>query len=351
MNNNHNNTDYEQADEISLQDLFMALWRQKILIIVITLVAAIVTGIISVFAITPVYHAKLNIIMNMPEIHHTKYGDYTLPISTNEQYINLITSNDILINTMKDLGYDAADTSIESLRDKISIVQTDNKNAVQNSFDIRVASDNPEKARKLAEVLYLNYIEFIDVMVAEGATTYFSNYYDVLQRTLEVQLETDKQLLEKNTTLLNNTPMTINQREAMDEILSSENLTDFIIMGNIINPNYTELELDIIEIKQAINITENTINQNNLYLDELDAKQSEIVKFYESGEFTELKSKIVRITKSNIYLPSDPVAPTNKTSPSNARNVIIGTLLGGMVSVLIALVREFWFKKEDVKNE
>lgn len=347
MNTNQNYTQDEQADEISLQDLFMALWRQKIIIVAITLIAALLTGIISVFAITPVYHAKLNIVMNMPEIHNTKYGDYTLPISTNEQYINLITSNDIIQNTIDDMGFDSNETSIEALREKITIVKTDNKNTVQNSFEIRVASDNPAEAKRLAEVLYQNYIEFIDVMVAEGATSYFSDYFNIKLRTLEDSLETDRQLLEKTTVLLDNTPMTINQREAMNEIISSDNATDFIVMGNIINPNYTELELDIIEIKQSINTTENTMNQYNLYLEELEAKQEEIARYYETGEFTELQSKIVRITKSNIYLPSNPVAPTSKTSPSNSRNVIIGTLVGGMVSILIALVREFWFKKEN----
>ena len=50
-------------------------WRQKILIVVIALVAGLVTCIISVFVITPVYHAKLNIVINMPETYQTKYGE------------------------------------------------------------------------------------------------------------------------------------------------------------------------------------------------------------------------------------------------------------------------------------
>ncbi|NLO10652.1 MAG: hypothetical protein GX129_12420 [Clostridiales bacterium] len=81
MGSNPNYTQHDTQDEISLQEIFMALWRQKVLIIVITLITGLVTGIFSVFAITPVYHAKLNIIMNMPVTHYTKYGEYTLPIS------------------------------------------------------------------------------------------------------------------------------------------------------------------------------------------------------------------------------------------------------------------------------
>lgn len=346
MNKNQNGLYHDTIDEISLRDLFMALLRQKLLIIIITVLAALITGVISVFAITPIYHARLNIIMNMPEMHQTKYGEYSLPISTNEQYINLFISNDILSNTMEDMGYDPQEITIEALRDKITIEQTDTKNTIQNSFEIKVASNKPEEASQLAQTLYKNYIEFLDVMVAEGATNYFTDYYTVQLKSLQVQLETNQELLEKNIELLDNTPKTINQKEAMDEIASSDNTSAFIVMENVINPNYVELELDVINFKQAINSVENTMGMYNTYLTELEAKNKEISSYYETGEFTELKSKIVRITKSNIYLPSEPVAPNRKTSPSNARNVIIGTMLGGMVSVLIALAREFWFKKE-----
>lgn len=344
MDTNRNDT--HQQDEISLQELFMALWRRKILIIVVTLVVGLITGLISVFLITPVYHARLNIIINMPETHHTKYGDYTLPISSNEQYINLIAGNGVLQNTISDMGYKPEEVSVEALRERISIVKSENTNTVQNSFTINIASDNPEDARRLANTLYENYIAFLDVMVAEGTTTYFSNYYSVQLSSLKDKLESDKELLAKNIELLDNTSMTIDQREAMDEILYSDNTTDYIVMGNIINPNYTELELDIIEIKQAINTTENTMNQYNLYLDELNAKLSDIEGYYETGDFAKIDRTFVSITNSNIYLPSEPVAPSSKTSPSNTRNVIIGVLLGGIVSVLIALIKEFWFTEK-----
>lgn len=343
MSSNLNHTNHDTQDEISLQELFMALWRQKVLIIVITLIAGLVTGLVSMFLITPVYHSRLNIIMNMPVTHQTKYGEYTLPISTNEQYINLITSSNLLRNTISDMGYNPDEVTIEALRDRITILQAGGNNAIQNSFNINVASDNPEDARKLAEVLYSNYIEFIDVMVAEGTIRYFSDYYGIQLNSLKDSLDSDKRFLEMNLELLENTPKTINQREAIDEIIASDNARDFIVMGNIINPNYTELELDIIEIKQAINNTENTMNQYNTYLEELELKQAEITSYYETGELSSLSDNIVRITKSNIYLPSEPIAPSSKTSPSNSRNVIIGALLGGMLAVLIALVKEYWF--------
>lgn len=336
-------------DEISLKELIMALWRQKVLIISITLIAAILTGIFSMFVLSPVFHSKLNIVINMPEIYTTKYGDYTLPLTTNGQYINLITSNDILANTIKDMGYEADGTTIEDLRERIAVGQaTTTANVEQNSFDIKVAAGQPEEARELANALYENYIEFLDVMTAEGAIQYYYNDYSVKIRSSLVELETNQRLLEKNEELLAQTPQTINQKEASKEIQSGNGTSNYVILENIINPNYTEIELDIIENKQLINTIENNIASYENYLNELDMVKVEIAKYYETGEFTELQSNIVSVTRTNMYLPSVPVAPSRKTSPSNAMNIIIGGVLGGMVSVLIALIKEYWFKEETI---
>ncbi|HHX12223.1 MAG TPA: hypothetical protein GX731_05320, partial [Clostridiales bacterium] len=218
-----NNLDYVQNsdDEISLKELFMALWRQKILIISITLIAAILTGVFSVFVLTPVYHAKLNILINMPETYTTRYGDYSLPLTTNQQYINLITSNSILVNTIEDMGYDPGLVTIEAMRERITIGQvTTSANQEQNSFEVKVAADNPEEARELASTLYDNYIKFVDVMTIEGAIKYFTNDYEVRIRSAQVDLQSSQEILIKNEGLLSVTPQTINQKEAANEISS-----------------------------------------------------------------------------------------------------------------------------------
>lgn len=78
-------------EEIDLRELIMALWKQKVMIISISLIASILAGLYSVFILSPVYETRLNIVISMPETYNTKYGEYKLPITTNQQYINLIS--------------------------------------------------------------------------------------------------------------------------------------------------------------------------------------------------------------------------------------------------------------------
>ena len=346
MNSNHNNNRQDLEDEISLQELFLALWRRKILIIVMTIVSALFAGIFSMFAIRPVYHSRLNIVINMPKTYTSKYGDYTLALTSNEQYINLITSNDILRNTINDMGYKIEDMTIDSIRDRITISQIDNKNNEQNSFYIKVASDNPQEAKILAQTLYDNFIKFLDIMINESAMEYFLGYFSVQEQSLQVELETNQVLLDKTYALTQATPMTISQKELMDALESYDDYSDYIIMDNIINPNYTQLELDIIEIKQTINTRENLSKLYNEYVRELEEKLSTIKKYSKTGDYQDFEGDIINITKGNIYLPSEPIAPSRKSSPSNLRYVIIGGLLGGMVAVLISLIKEYWFRDD-----
>lgn len=330
-------------EEINLRELILSLWRQKIVIISVTLIVAIITGIFSVFFISPVYDSKMNIVINMPEMYQTKYGDYTLSISSNAEYIKLITNNDILLGTIKDMGYDADGMTIEQLRKRITIGSiSTNANSVQNSFEVQVSADNALEAKELAEVLYANYLEFLDVMTAENAVSYYYNNFSVQLATLEDELDKTQVILQKNEELLAETPKTINQKDALQAIESQTNSSDYIVMEQIINPNYTLLESNIIENKQAMNEIENSIGVYETYLNELDSVKAEIAKYYETGDFTGINSNIVSITKTSVYLPSQPVAPSTKTSPSIAMNVIIGTLLGGMLGVMIALFRWWW---------
>ncbi|MHB8062779.1 MAG: Wzz/FepE/Etk N-terminal domain-containing protein [Ruminiclostridium sp.] len=342
MNENQQNAQYNE-NEIDLRELFMALWKRKIMIISFALIGAILAGLFSMFMISPVYDTKLNIVISMPETYISKYGEYKLPITTNEQYIDLITSNDVLVNTMKDMGYKAGKITLENLRDRISIGKiTSQVDIVQNSFEVTVSADDSKEAKKLAETVFDNYIEFSAVMINERAISFYYDNFSVDLKSKEVLLKSTKEILKKNQEILADTPQTIDQKAAMSQL---PNTQDYVVLENIINPNYTEVEKNIIENKQLINTTEDTMRVDNENLKELDKEKIAVEKYYATGKTTKLQSSLVGVVETSIYLPSPPVEPSRKTSPSNTKNAAIGLVLGGMLGVMIALIREYWLKK------
>ena len=335
-------------DEIDLRELFMAMWRNKYIILSMALVLALLTGLFSMFVLSPVYQAKLDIIINMPEQYHTYFGDYTLPINSNDQYIDLITSNSVLINTIEDMGYNPGEISVEDIRDSISVSQENSANAEKpNMFQITVSADNPEDALIFAQTLFNNYVEFVDVMTKERAVNHYYNQYSVSMLSLDKSLTKNQELLGKNELLLADTEQTINQKEVLEEtqgILS--NTIDFVVLDNIINQNYFKIEKDIIEIKQTIYSLENSISTTEEYLSQLEEERGNIAEYYSNRNAEENPIQMIGVVETSIYLSSQPVAPTRKTSPSNARNAVIGLGIGWMLGLAIAYVLEFWRENE-----
>jgi uncharacterized protein involved in exopolysaccharide biosynthesis len=349
MNKNQNNARYNK-DEIDFRELIMALWKRKRFIIGFTLISAILAGMFSKFVLSPVYDTKLNIVISMPEKYNTRYGEYTLPITSNDQYINLITSNDVLINTMEDMVYNLDDVSIERLRKRIYIGRVEAKQGtIQNSFDVNVSADDPEESLKLAQTLFSNYLDFMDAMIKERVVGYYSNYFNVDLKKLEKDLDRAKETLKKNEELLAQTSQIIAAGNANLEIQTQLNeSSDYVIPVDSVNPNYIKIENDIVGNKQYINSIENSMRMYKGYLEELDIERQAINKYYRTGEAEKLESSIIGIVETSVYLPSSPVAPTEKTSPSNTLNTIIGAVLGGLSGVMVVLFQEYLFKR--VKN-
>lgn len=344
MIENQNNVQYYE-DEIDLREVIMALWKRKRMIICLTLIAAIIAGMFSIFVLTPVFNTKLSIVISMPETYNTRYGAYTLPISTNQQYINLIKSNDVLINTINDMGYQE-EVRIESLQKRISVSENDTKTGNINTYEVTVSADNPEESLELAQTLYSNYLNFMDAMTKERAVNYYISLFNVELKSLENSLDKTKETLRRNEELLTQTPQFINAGQANIEIQTQLNSgSDYVVPVDTVNPNYIKIENDIIGNKQSINNIENSMSKYNKYLGELDDEMVSINKYYRTGEAEKLESSVIGLVENYVYLPSPPVAPTQKTSPSNALNTVIGAVLGGMLGVMVALFQEYWFKE------
>ncbi|QSX05273.1 hypothetical protein JYG23_11380 [Sedimentibacter sp. zth1] len=321
----------KHSDEIDLKDLFVTIWKGKKVIIAFALIIAILTCLITMFIVDPVYETKLSILINMPDTIATKYGDYKLLMTTNEQYIELIKSNDVLIKTIKDMGYDDSKVSVDNLVSRISVNKDDKK---PNQFYIKVAANNKEESLKLAQCLYNNYIEFMDLTIKNKCAEHFSIIFTTAKNKGIESLERTESLLEKNIELLNTIPKTINSKEAIKDIDTTT--LDYVVLENAINENYTKVEANIIANQQTINSMHLNITKYCNYLNELNSIQDKLSE-------KDLSMEFCQVTETNIYLPSEPIAPSHKTSPSTSLNTVIGGVIGGMIGVMVVLIKKYWF--------
>ncbi|UQZ75693.1 capsular biosynthesis protein [Niallia circulans] len=132
-------------ETISLKELFDTLKKRVSLIISITLVAMIVSAVVSYFIITPEYKSSTQILVNQAKDDQSIYN-YN-EVQTNVQLINtysvIIKSAAILNNVKKELGLDM---SISDLNDKISVESAQNSQIMT----VSVKDSDPTVALQIA---------------------------------------------------------------------------------------------------------------------------------------------------------------------------------------------------------
>ncbi|WP_161515001.1 YveK family protein [Priestia megaterium] len=117
-------------ETISLRDLFAVLRKRLWLIVLITIIAATVSAIISFFVLTPVYESKTQILVNQAKSDEQLYN--TQAVQTNVQLINtyndIIKSPAILDKVIKELKLDG---SAASLSGQIQVTSAQNSQVAQ----------------------------------------------------------------------------------------------------------------------------------------------------------------------------------------------------------------------------
>lgn len=117
-------------ETISLRELFAVLRKRLWLIVLITIIAATVSAVISFFVLTPVYQSKTQILVNQAKSDEQLYNMQA--VQTNVQLINtyndIIKSPAILDKVVKELKLDG---SAASLSGQIQVTSAQNSQVAQ----------------------------------------------------------------------------------------------------------------------------------------------------------------------------------------------------------------------------
>ena len=334
---------YDSEEVIDLLELLQPLWRNKLAIICITIVIAIVAGIISLFFLAPEYRSGLDIYVGMPETYTTRYGDYTLPIMTNDQYMDMIRHDIVLQKTIDDIK-PAVVISRSELKNSINISSRQTGND-KTEFTIAISRKDPDSAKLIAETLYQNYMEYVDVVVRDRALGYYHDVYTISLESAQLSLESEREKLKSDTELLDNTEKYLDVEGVLDKLPSTSTT---IVIDNLINPGYIKLQNDILTKKQTISELENTIKRNIRYLNDLKAEQDVLSEFYETGEIDRDKTTIINAVDRYIYRLNT-IIDSQKVGPKHVKNIVISIVLGFIISSVAVIVWDY-IKKASIQK-
>ncbi|MFP5114114.1 YveK family protein [Bacillaceae bacterium C204] len=140
-------------ETISLKELLETLKKRLLLIVSITVIAAIISGVVSYIFLTPIYQASTQILVNQNQNKNEQSLYNTNEVQTNLQLINtynaIITSKRILNIVSEELNLDM---TYEQLKGKITVGSEKDSQLVNLSVQDPDAKLAAQIANKTAEV-------------------------------------------------------------------------------------------------------------------------------------------------------------------------------------------------------
>lgn len=134
-------------ETISIKDIFKTLKKRWKLIMLLTLIAALISGTISYFLLTPVYQSSTQILVNQ------KQPENQLDSTQIRSNIDMINTYSVIIKSPAILGKVIdqleLDHSVEQLSEKITINSQENSQV----FSLTVQDSNPTKAVEIANTV------------------------------------------------------------------------------------------------------------------------------------------------------------------------------------------------------
>lgn len=149
-------------ETISLRDLMEILKKRLRLIVLITVLAALISGIVSFFILTPIYQASTQLLVNQSKNDQQMY-DFN-QVQANLQLVNtysvIIKSPAVLEKVIKELKLDM---TTDTLNQKITVDSEQNSQVL----NVSVQDPDPDKAvliaNKIAEVFKQEIVKIMNV--------------------------------------------------------------------------------------------------------------------------------------------------------------------------------------------
>jgi capsular polysaccharide biosynthesis protein len=335
-------------DEISLKELIMALVNNWKIIVSITLIFAILAGGYVFLIADEVYETVIDGTISIPESTSTRYGTYSFPTTDKMDYLNVAKSYNVVSRTIENLGLENA--TVEGFSNSISIMTEDGS----TRFSIRVTGPSPEEAVERVRVLVANFLNEITIMNKERAITAFiieknvnnlsleeSRYYNEVQLTQLIEEFEDVSPVITLQKLVTSDPVYAAE-VARERGIRIESLSDEMMLEEVINPHYSDLQGEMISVRKELQSIDRSIDRNNKHLEELREEQEAVVEYLLTGDDSSMSLDVLDVIESRIQFAAHPSYKPNVIEPRKMMTLAIAIVLGGMIGVFVAFFKEYW---------
>src|SRR6056297_480794 len=348
--NNNQKQMINEYDEISLKELILNIWNERVLIILITSLVLIATIFYTFVVITPAYKSATELLIKSPESVGTRYGTYSFPTGNINDYIQYINSNAVVdrvikANELDQIGENGM--SNQSFRNKVTISQEEESNRFKVAFEYK----DPDLTYQVNQSLIDTYMEIIRMKYKENAINQFIYDYEVSLDNLQNSIEREEKLMEENKALLDSiTPIYTLQKllfsdptaaaaYAEEFNLDISDISENVMTQEYVNGNYFSLESKYLDNKTNLISLRESLDRKQKFYDELVEEKSLINQYKSTEQEDNILNGKMDVMRDNIIVISEAHYSDVPVSPNKLLNLAIGLVLGVMLGVFAGLFK------------
>jgi len=351
--NNNQKQMINEYDEISLKELILNIWNERVLIILITSLVLIATIFYTFVVITPAYKSATELLIKSPESVGTRYGTYSFPTGNINDYIQYINSNAVVDKVIKQNGLDQIGEngmSNQSFRDKVTISQDEESNRFKIAFEY----NDPDITYQVNKDLVDTYMKTIRMKYKENAVNQFIYDYEVNIDNLQNSIEREETLMKENKALLDSiTPIYTLQKllfsdptaaaaYAEEFNLDISDISENVMTQEYVNGNYFSLESKYLDNKTNLISLRESLDRKQKFYDELVEEKSLINQYKSTEQEDNILNGKMDVMRDNIIVISEAHYSDVPVSPNKLLNLAIGLVLGVMLGVFAGLFKAYW---------
>lgn len=324
--------------EISLREIIEVILKGKWIILIVTILAIVFSGINSFFIASPVYETN-----SIVSVQQNSSEEAKIKVDLNA-LSETLRSDSAMHRIAEMLDIDPNKYTMNQIRNFINLEASNDAGIMK----IKVKSDNPLLITNIANILAFELGNRIEI--SEQSQT-IVELQDQLKNITDKIIVSKSELGEAQKQMVN-TPeiQTVKQRFAEDDILKelirdsgSTDVLDVVelqLENESINPLYTLLQTRIAEVK--IGLTSLQTEEQNL--NSRIKKSTDRIKQLDSNVSQEKLSSKTAERLLNGYQAvfiSPAIQPTEPVGPNKLLNIIIAGFLGCILSMLIVFLRHY----------
>jgi capsular polysaccharide biosynthesis protein len=317
-------------EEIKLRDILLILWKQKTIIVIITVICIIAMGLVNFMVLKPIYQTSSVVRLQSQNMDISQFQETLLNASTLQ---SLIEKNQL-----------NKEYTVTSLRDQFSL-EPDSKN---NIMKIVVRGKDAKKISHIANILAFEL--GIRVEIAERSNVVVESKTRLEELTN--QLAVAKAQLAEIDNQLKHTPekLIITQALSENDLLrnieqerlntSAAYAASLQMQNEVVNPLYEELksqyaltQVQLQTIGTQAKSLEEKIENSLRRIQEIETKPS--------NEMLDANKPIRILLNTNAIFINPSIEPENPVGPNKWMNVALAAIVGLILSMFFVFLRHY----------